>query len=67
MERWGEDSKARRSLDGGVGGELANVISSIAQVRLFLFPEKIDVEVFHQRCELVRDVLQRLGARLQRV
>lgn len=53
---------------GGGDGERkgTNVFPCVAEVGLGLFPEEIDMEVFHQRGELVRDVLERLRARLQR-
>lgn len=43
------------------------VIPSVPQIGLFLLPKEIHTQVLHQRRELIRDVLQRLGVRPQRV
>lgn len=38
------------------------IVPGIPEISLFLLPEKVNVQVLHQRRELICDVLQRLGA-----
>lgn len=56
-----------RGLNNGKGKKKAYIIPGIPEIGLFLLPEKIDVQVLHQRRELIGDVLKRLGAPSQRV
>lgn len=51
----------------GLNKKKPYIIPRILEIGLFLLPEEINTQVLHQWRELIRDVLQRLGARSQRV
>ena len=44
-----------------------HVVPHITEISLLLLPKEEYVELLHQRRELIRDVLQYFGARMQRV